>query len=185
MQITPLEIPDVKILEPPRHGDDRGFFSEIYHRERLQDAGIDLEFVQENYSWSAAANTLRGLHFQTGQYAQDKLVQVVRGTILDVAVDLREGSPWYGRYVMAEISAENWQQILVPKGFAHGFLTLAADTAVIYRVTTHYSQAHDSGVRWNDPDIGVDWPVDEAAAILSEKDRNLPFLADCATLFRY
>ena len=185
VQITELDIPDVKILEPQRHGDDRGFFSEIYNRRVLHDAGIDLDFVQENYSWSAEANTLRGLHFQTGEYVQDKLVQVVSGAILDVAVDLREGSPWYGRYVTAEISAENWRQILVPKGFAHGLLTLVPDTAVMYRVTTHYSPAHDSGIRWNDPDIGVEWPLQAESAILSDKDRKLPFLADCATLFRY
>lgn len=185
MQVTELEIPDVKLIEPVRHGDHRGFFSEIYNRETFHAAGIDLEFVQENYSLSVEANTVRGLHFQTGPFEQDKLVQVVRGAILDFVVDLRAGSPWFGRYVSAEISAANWRQILVPRGFAHGLVTLEPDTAVMYRVTGHYSAAHDTGVRWNDPDIGIEWPVNEADAILSDKDRQLPFLADCATLFEY
>ncbi len=185
MQVTELEIPDVKVLTPVKHGDNRGFFSEIYNRETLRSAGIDLDFVQENYSWSADANTVRGLHFQTGPCEQDKLVQVVSGAILDFAVDVRRGSPWFGQYVCAEISAANWQQILVPKGFAHGLVTLEPDTAVMYRVTGHYSREHDAGIRWNDPDIGIDWPVTAADAILSDKDKKLPFLADCVTLFDY
>ncbi len=183
MQVSQLSIPDIKILTPVKHGDNRGFFSEIYNRETLLDAGIDMDFVQENYSWSADVHTVRGLHFQTGNYQQDKLVQVVRGAILDVAVDLRRSSPSYGRYVSAEISAANWQQILVPRGFAHGFITLQADTHVMYRVTAHYSPEHDSGIRWNDPDIGIDWGISADQAVLSNKDANLPFLADCATLF--
>ena len=185
VQVTETDIPDVKILEPVRHGDHRGFFSEIYNRERFREAGIELDFVQENYSFSAAPNTVRGLHFQTGPCEQDKLVQVVSGAIIDFAVDLRSGSPWYGQYVKAEISADNWRQILVPKGFAHGLITLEPDTAVMYRVTAHFSAAHDSGVRWNDPDIGIDWPVSEANAVLSDTDRQLPFLSECATLFTY
>jgi len=185
VQVTELDIPDVKILEPVRHGDHRGFFSEIYNRETLRDAGITLEFVQENYSWSSEVNTVRGLHFQTGPFEQDKLVQVLSGAIMDYAVDLRTGSPWYGRYVQAEISAANWNQILVPRGFAHGLVTLEANTAVMYRVTGHYSAAHDAGVRWDDPDIGIDWPISAEQAILSDKDRQLPYLAECATLFTY
>jgi len=185
LEVKQLDIPDVKILTPAKHGDNRGFFSEIYNRQTLLDAGIDLNFIQENYSWSADQNTVRGLHFQTGPCEQDKLVQVVSGAILDFAVDLRSGSPWYGHYVCAEISAANWQQILVPKGFAHGLVTLEPDTAVMYRVTAHYSKAHDAGVRWNDPDIGIDWPIADDAAILSDKDQQLPFLAECDTLFEY
>ena len=185
MQIRELEIPDVKILTPVQHRDNRGFFSEIYNRQTLLAAGIALDFVQENYSLSADVNTVRGLHFQTGEFQQDKLVQVLQGTILDVAVDLRENSPWYGQHVCAEISAENWQQILVPKGFAHGFVTLQANTAVMYRVTAHYSAAHDAGIRWNDPDLAVNWPISESEAVLSAKDLALPFLADCDTLFHY
>jgi len=185
MQIKELAIPDIKILTPVQHRDNRGFFSEIYNRQTLLEAGIELEFVQENYSWSVDINTVRGLHFQTGEFQQDKLVQVVRGAILDIAIDLRHGSPWYGQYVCAEISAENWQQVLVPKGFAHGFLTLQPNTAVMYRVTTHYSPAHDAGIRWNDPDIGIDWPINENEAVLSDKDSTLPFLSDCDTLFVY
>ena len=185
MQVKELDIPGVKLITPVKHGDNRGFFSEIYNRETLRAVGIDMEFVQENYSWSADVHTVRGLHFQTGDYAQDKLVQVVSGAILDFAVDVRRGSPWFGQYVCAEISADNWQQILVPKGFAHGLLTLQPDTAVMYRVTAHYSREHDAGVRWNDPDIGIDWPVRDGDAVLSEKDKQLPLLADCDTLFEY
>jgi dTDP-4-dehydrorhamnose 3,5-epimerase len=185
VQIQELEIPDIKTLTPVQHRDNRGFFSEIYNRQTLLEAGITLEFVQENYSCSSEVNTVRGLHFQTGEFQQDKLVQVVSGAILDVAVDLRQGSPWYGQYVCAEISANNWQQILIPKGFAHGFLTLQPDTAVMYRVTAHYSAAHDAGIRWNDPDIGIDWPISQSDAVLSDKDTTLPFLADCDTLFQY
>ena len=185
MEVKELEIPDVKLITPVKHQDNRGFFSEIYNQERFAAAGINLQFVQQNYSWSADKNTVRGLHFQTGAYEQDKLVQVVKGAILDFAVDLRRGSPWFGRYVMAEISAENWTQILVPKGFGHGLITLEPDTAVMYRVTAHYSRAHDAGVRWNDPDIAIDWPVDAETAVLSEKDLTLPLLSDCATLFEY
>lgn len=185
MQIENLAIPDIKILTPVRHSDSRGFFSEIYNRETLLDVGINLEFVQENYSWSSCINTVRGLHFQTGEFQQDKLVQVVRGAILDVAVDLRQGSPWYGQHVCAEINADNWKQILVPKGFAHGFLSLTPETSVMYRVTAHYSAAHDAGIRWNDPDLNIDWPVSSDDAVLSDKDSELPFLADCDTLFQY
>ncbi len=183
MQLRELAIPDIKILTPVQHADSRGFFSEIHNRETLLKAGIDMEVVQENYSWSTDIHTVRGLHFQTGNFQQDKLVQVVRGAILDIAVDLRRSSSTYGQYVSAEISAENWQQILVPKGFAHGFVTLEAGTAVMYRVTAHYSPQHDAGIRWNDPDIGIEWGIAADQVVLSEKDANLPFLADCATLF--
>lgn len=189
MQIDELAIPDVKVLTPVKHSDNRGFFSEIYNRETLLEAGINLHFVQENYSLSADPHTVRGLHFQTGAYQQDKLVQVVSGAILDFAVDLRRGSPWFGQHVCAEISADNWRQVLVPKGFAHGLITLVPGTAVMYRVTAHYSREHDHGVRWNDPDIGIDWTangaIKENTVVLSEKDKELPFLADCDTLFDY
>lgn len=185
VQPDPPEIQDVKLLTPARHTDARGFFSEIYNVRALQEAGITLPFSQENYSHSTLAHTVRGLHFQKPPYAQAKLVQVVRGAIFDVAVDLRHGSPTFGQHVTALISAENWSQIYIPVGFAHGFCTLEPDTAVIYKVSAAYSPAHDAGVIWNDPDLAIAWPVSAGDAILSDKDRQLPALADCPACFAY
>ncbi|MEX6509166.1 dTDP-4-dehydrorhamnose 3,5-epimerase [Jiella sp. M17.18] len=178
-----LAIPDVLVLTCPRHGDDRGFFSETYNRNRFAEAGIAMEFVQDNHSLSAEPGTVRGLHFQTPPFAQDKLVRVVRGAILDVAVDLRTGSPTYGQHVSAVISAKAWNQILVPIGFAHGFVTLEPDTEVVYKVSNVYSPEHDKGLLWNDPALGIDWGVSEAAAILSAKDKVQPRLADLPAYF--
>ena len=185
MNVTELAIPDVKIITPTRHADDRGFFSEIYSRRRAESHGIELDIVQENFAFSLQKNTVRGLHFQTPPFAQAKLVQVVRGAILDFAVDLRNGSPWYGQFVSATISADNWQQILIPVGFAHGLCTLEPDTAVMYKVTTPYSPEHDTGILWNDPDIGINWPMETEDAILSAKDMTLPLLADFVSPFQY
>lgn len=185
MDYRPLEIPDVLLLEPVRHRDERGFFSEIYSRSAAAAAGIAADLVQENYSLSLAANTVRGLHFQTPPCAQGKLVQVVSGAILDVAVDLRKSSPWYGQYISVELSAENWSQLWVPEGFAHGFCTLEPDTAVIYKVSAPYSAEHDSGILWNDPELGIDWPVSGSDAVLSEKDAALQTFGDFETPFSY
>ena len=176
LNVQRLAIPDVLLLSMPQYRDDRGFFSETYNKRAFAEAGIDLDFVQDNHSLSEHAGTIRGLHYQSPPFAQDKLVRVVRGSILDVAVDVRRASPTFGQYVAAEISAENWNQILIPIGFAHGFCTLEPRTEVVYKVSCYYSAKNDLGIRWNDPDIGIDWPVDEANAHLSEKDRNLPFL---------
>ncbi|MEQ1611240.1 MAG: dTDP-4-dehydrorhamnose 3,5-epimerase [Hyphomicrobiaceae bacterium] len=183
MEIEPLAIPDVKLIRPKRFGDARGFFSEVYSRPALEKAGIAMEFVQDNHSRSARKGTIRGLHFQTAPFGQDKLVRVTRGSILDVAVDMRRASPTYGRHVSAVISAENWTQILVPIGFAHGFCTLEPDTEVLYKVTNIYAPANDGGVIWNDPDIGIDWPLDGAEPVLSDKDAKLPRLRDLPALF--
>lgn len=183
MEIEPLAIPDVKLIRPKRFGDARGFFSEVYSRPALANAGIAMEFVQDNHSRSARKGTIRGLHFQTAPFGQDKLVRVTRGSILDVAVDMRRASPTYGRHVSAVISAENWTQILVPIGFAHGFCTLEPDTEVLYKVTNIYAPANDGGVIWNDPDIGIDWPLDGAEPVLSDKDAKLPRLRDLPALF--
>ncbi len=183
MEIEPLAIPDVKLIRPKRFGDARGFFSEVYSRPALAKAGIAMEFVQDNHSRSARKGTIRGLHFQTAPFGQDKLVRVTRGSILDVAVDMRRASPTYGRHVSAVISAENWTQILVPIGFAHGFCTLEPDTEVLYKVTNIYAPANDGGVIWNDPDIGIDWPLDGAEPVLSDKDAKLPRLRDLPALF--
>ena len=177
MQIESLAIQDVKILMPAKHGDGRGFFSEVYNRKTLAGLGIDIEFVQDNVSLSAQAGTLRGLHFQTPPFAQDKLVRVIQGSIFDVAVDLRRASSSYGQHVSAVISADDWNQILVPIGFAHGFVTLEPDTQVSYKVSNYYSSEHDAGLSWDDPDIGIAWPLNGGEPVLSAKDRQHPRLA--------
>ncbi|MEQ8394788.1 dTDP-4-dehydrorhamnose 3,5-epimerase [Thalassobaculum sp.] len=183
MQVDALEISDVKILTPKRFGDARGFFSETYNKAALAEHGLDLDFVQDNHSMSQPVGVLRGLHFQTPPFAQDKLVRVVRGRIFDVAVDIRQGSPSFGKWVGAEISAEAWNQILVPVGFAHGFVTLEPDTEVIYKVTAPYAPEHDKGVAWNDPAIGIDWPLNGIEPTLSDKDTKHPALADLPAYF--
>lgn len=183
MQVEALEISDVKILTPKRFGDARGFFSETYNKAALAEHGLDLDFVQDNHSMSQAVGVLRGLHFQTPPFAQDKLVRVVKGRIFDVAVDIRHGSPSFGKWVGAEISAEAWNQILVPVGFAHGFVTLEPDTEVIYKVTAPYAPDHDKGIAWNDPSIAIDWPLNGIAPTLSDKDTKHPALADLPAYF--
>ena len=183
MRIEELNIPAVKVLRPRKHGDHRGFFSEVYNRQALAEAGIGIEFVQDNHSLSAEKGTVRGLHFQTPPFAQDKLVRVVRGAVFDVAVDLRRGSPTYGQHVSVVLSAEAWNQMLVPIGFAHGFMTLEPDTEVLYKVSNYYALDHDKGLLWNDPALGIAWPLDTGAAILSPKDRDLPRLTDVDSPF--
>jgi dTDP-4-dehydrorhamnose 3,5-epimerase len=183
MDIRDTAIPAVKLLTPRRFPDQRGWFGETYNRSAFAAAGIDLDFVQDNQSYSAQAGTVRGLHFQRPPFAQDKLVRVLRGAIFDVAVDLRRDSPSYGRHVAVELSAASGQQLLVPAGFAHGFCTLEPDTEVAYKVTAHYAPDHDGGLLWNDPDLAIFWPVGLDAALLSEKDRVLPRLAELSTPF--
>jgi len=184
LDIEPLEIPAVKLIRPSKFGDNRGFFSEVYNKEVLSGVGIVIDFVQDNHSYSAEKGVLRGLHFQNPPSVQSKLVRVTRGRIYDVAVDLRHGSPSFGKWVGAELSAENWTQILVPHGFAHGFVTLEPHTEVIYKVDAFYDADADGGVIWNDPDIGVDWPL-EGEPHLSAKDTHLPTLADWTSCFKY
>ncbi len=178
-----LAIPDVKVIRPKKHGDDRGFFSETYSQNAFAEIGIHIPFVQDNHAFSAAAGTLRGLHFQSPPFAQDKLVRVIRGSIFDVAVDLRKGSPTFGKCVSAIISAKDWNQILVPVGFAHGLLTLEPDTEVIYKVSNFYAPQHDLGVLWNDPALGISWPLNGMDPILSAKDKVQPRLADLPAYF--
>ncbi|MFN4202692.1 MAG: dTDP-4-dehydrorhamnose 3,5-epimerase [Tabrizicola sp.] len=182
MDLVPTSLTDVLILTPRRFGDARGWFTETWNASRMAEAGLDLTFVQDNHSYSAAKGTLRGLHFQRPPRAQGKLVRCSRGAILDVAVDIREGSSTYGRWVAVELTADNGRQILVPKGFLHGFVTLTDDTEVQYKCTDFYSPDHDGAVRWDDPAIGIDWGI--AAPILSEKDARAPLLAEIGTPFR-
>ena len=183
LEVRSLDIPDVKIISPIKHGDARGFFSETYSKKDFAEAGIHLDFVQDNHSTSARAGTLRGFHYQGPPFAQDKLVRVVSGRILDVAVDLRRASPTFGKWVAAEISAEKWNQILVPIGFAHAICTLEPNTQLIYKVTNYYSPQHDFGIRWNDKDIGVKWPFTDEQLIMSDKDRKQPLFKDVVDWF--
>lgn len=183
MQVVPTEIADVKLIVPKINRDHRGFFSETYNKAGLASLGADLEFVQDNHSLSVERGVIRGLHFQIPPFAQDKLVRVIRGSVFDVAVDIRRGSPTYGKHVARVISAADWNQFLVPIGFAHGFCTLEANTEVIYKVTNYYSPEHDRGVLWNDPDLGIAWPIAESEAILSDKDRRHPKLSELPVYF--
>ncbi|MEP1522223.1 dTDP-4-dehydrorhamnose 3,5-epimerase [Ascidiaceihabitans sp.] len=176
---TPLD--GVLILTPARFGDVRGFFSESWNRATMRDAGLDLEFVQDNHSLSARKGTLRGLHFQTPPMAQDKLVRCGRGALYDVAVDIRSGSATFGQWFGVELSAENGRQLLVPAGFAHGFVTLQDDTEICYKCTAPYAPDCDAGIAWDDPDIGVDWGISEP--VLSEKDATAPTLKELGSPF--
>lgn len=185
LDVQSFAIRDVKLIRPPKFGDHRGFFSETYNKRSFVDAGIDQDFVQDNHSLSGAKGTVRGLHFQTPPFAQAKLVRVLRGAILDVAVDIRNGSPTFGQHVSAVLSAENWSQLLVPIGFAHGFVTLEPDTEVLYKVTSSYAPDCDRGLLWNDPELGIDWPLPEAGPVLSDKDRTHPRLRDLPKFFTY
>jgi dTDP-4-dehydrorhamnose 3,5-epimerase len=184
MTISQTAIPDVLLITPPKFGDARGFFSEVYKDGALAEHGFDEVFTQDNHAYSAEAGVLRGLHYQSPPFAQDKLVRVIKGSIYDVAVDIRHGSPTFGKWVGVELSAENWQQLLVPKGFAHAYLTLEPDTEVLYKVTNPYAPECDKGILWNDPAIAIEWPID-GAPILSAKDEVQPLLADVALEFTF
>lgn len=183
LSVEPTAISDVKIITPKKFGDHRGFFSETWNRAAFAEAGLHLDFVQDNQSLSATVGTLRGLHFQSAPFAQDKLVRVTKGRILDVAVDLRASSPTFGQHVAIELSAENWRQLLVPIGFAHGFVTLEPDTEVLYKVTAPYGPKNDHGVAFDDPALGIDWRLPHGELVLSDKDRKHPRLADLPRYF--
>jgi dTDP-4-dehydrorhamnose 3,5-epimerase len=180
MIVEPTALPDVMLVTPRRFLDGRGFFSETWNQSRFAEAGIRGPFVQDNHAMSADRGVIRGLHLQIAPNAQGKLVRVVRGSIWDVAVDIRPGSATYGRHASAVLSAENWRQLWIPDGFLHGYCTLEADTEVIYKVTAPWDRQAERGVIWNDPALAVPWPIDAADAILSDKDRLLPRLAECA-----
>ena len=183
MDIIETAIAAVKIITPRRFGDDRGFFSEVFSARAFAEVDPSASFVQDNHSWSAKAGTIRGLHFQTPPFAQGKLVRVTRGRILDVAVDIRKSSATFGQHVAVELSAENWSQLWIPPGFAHGFSTLEDNCEVLYKVTAFYAKECDFGLAYDDPALGIDWKVTKSSAILSDKDKLHPGLADLQTLF--
>lgn len=180
-----LAIPEVVLLSPKIYRDGRGFFSETYSARVLEELGITADFVQDNHSLSRQKGVVRGLHFQTPPQAQDKLVRVTRGAIFDVAVDIRQGSPTFGRHVSAQLSAQNWQQLFVPKGFAHGFCSLQPDSEVVYKVSDYYAPQCDRGLAWDDKALAIAWPVSRDAVVLSDKDRHHPVLADLPGCFSY
>ena len=183
MQVQSLEIPDIKIIKPKKIGDERGYFAEIYTK-KIFDQNVDkIDFLQDNQSLSVEKGIVRGLHYQSPPYAQDKLVRCLSGSILDVAVDIRKDSVFYGKHIAKVISAENFEQILVPKGFAHGFLTLEENTIINYKVSNYYSFENDHGLYWADPDLAIDWGIDLDDVILSEKDASQPFFKDLRTPF--
>ncbi len=183
VDITSLAIPDLKLITPRKFVDDRGFFSEVFNTRAMRELGIDASFVQDNHSLSVSPGTVRGLHFQTPPHAQGKLVRVVRGRIFDVAVDLRRGSPTYGRHAAVELSAANWTQFWIPPGFAHGFYTLEPNSEVVYKTTEYYSAENDAGIFWADPALGIPWHQIAEETVVSNKDARLPRLADFASPF--
>jgi len=185
MHIERLAISDVLLISPSRHGDDRGYFSEVYRSDLLAGYGVGAAFVQDNHVFSAERGVLRGLHFQAPPSEQGKLVRCTRGAIRDVAVDIRGGSPTFGHHVSIVLSAANWRQMWIPPGFAHGYVTLEAGTEVQYKVTNYYDPASDRGLAWDDPDLAIEWGVEEAEVILSPKDIRHPRLVDAPVAFRY
>jgi dTDP-4-dehydrorhamnose 3,5-epimerase len=185
MDVKATDIPGVLLLKQRFFQDARGYFVETYNARTVREAGLEAEFVQDNQAGSLKRGTVRGLHFQVPPRVQAKLVRVLRGSIYDVAVDLRVGSPSYGRWVAATLTARGGDQLFVPRGFAHGYCTLEADTEVAYKVDDYYATECEQGLLWNDPALGVHWPISPADAVLSDKDRKLPLLADFASPFRY
>jgi dTDP-4-dehydrorhamnose 3,5-epimerase len=171
MDVIPLKLPEVLELRPRKFGDERGFFSETFSQAAMAKHKLPTVWVQDNHSFSAEKHVLRGLHYQSDPMAQDKLVRVVRGRIFDVAVDIRKGSPGFGKWVSLELSADAWNQVLVPRGFAHGFLTLEPNTEVIYKVTALYSPGHEQAIKWDDPDLAIEWPLNGQMPQLSAKDQ--------------
>lgn len=185
MQIDTLPLHGALVITPKKHGDDRGFFSETFRTDVLARRGIETPFVQDNQAFSSKRGVVRGLHFQISPHAQGKLIRCIKGAILDVGVDIRRGSPTYGRHVSVELSALNFKQLWLPPGFAHGYCTLEDNCEVLYKVTDYFAPSYDRGVAWDDPALGIDWQVSAPEAILSEKDRKQPRLAELPTFFEY
>lgn len=176
MKLIDTEIPDVKIIEPDVFGDNRGWFLESYSKKKLSDLGLNVEFVQDNHSFSAEKGTLRGIHFQNDPMAQSKLIRCTRGSVLDLAIDLRKGSPTYLKYIKVELSAENKREFFIPRGFGHGFLTLTDEVEFQYKCDQYYSPEFDRSIRYDDPELNIDWGVSDP--VISEKDKNAPLLKD-------
>jgi dTDP-4-dehydrorhamnose 3,5-epimerase len=184
LKFNKINIDGIVIVEPTVFGDNRGWFMETYSENNFKEAGIKIKFVQDNQSFSAAKGTLRGLHYQLNPKAQSKLVRCTKGAIFDVAIDIRKGSPSYGKWFAIELTAENKKQLLIPKGFAHGFMTLTDDVEVQYKVDELYSPECDRGIIWNDSAIGIEWPID-IVPVLSEKDEKAPLLKEAENNFSY
>jgi dTDP-4-dehydrorhamnose 3,5-epimerase len=185
MESQATQIPEIKLLRLEKHADARGFFSETYSRRDLTAVGITTDFVQDNHSLSAEQGVVRGLHFQLPPFVQQKLVRVIRGAIFDVAVDIRAGSPTYGAHVSAVLTSDDWNQLFIPAGFAHGFCTLEPNTEVEYKVSAYYAPRYDRGIRWDDPALAIDWPIAPGRAIISDKDRRLPLLEQLPAYFSH
>lgn len=183
MYMSNLTLCDIKVLSPRKHGDRRGLSSEVYNKKAFAQAGFEIEFVQDNHSFSTEKGTVRGLHFQPPPVAQHKLVRVVRGSVFDVAVDLRRRSATYGLHASVVLSAEAWNQVFIPIGFAHGFMTLEPNTEVVYKVSNYYSPKQDEGLLWNDPELGIQWPLSVEDAVLSDKDQQHPRLSELESPF--
>jgi dTDP-4-dehydrorhamnose 3,5-epimerase len=184
MPFIETELPGVLIFEPAVYGDSRGYFFEAYNEKTFQNAGVNLKFVQDNQS-SSSYGVIRGLHYQLNPFAQNKLVRVLYGTILDLAVDIRKGSPHYGKVVRVELSEENKKQLFIPVGFAHGFSVLSEKAVVLYKCDNFYSKESEAGIRYNDPDLQIDWQIPAGKEIVSDKDSILPLLKDCKTNFTF
>lgn len=185
MRIEISAIEGIVAITPPRFGDHRGYFSEVFKDAWFRENVADVTFIQDNESLSAQTGTVRGLHFQIPPFAQGKLVRCLAGRIMDVVVDIREGSPSFGKWLSQELSPENGMQLWVPAGFAHGFATLEPNSVISYKVTAPYSPQHDRGIAWNDPAIGIRWPFDERDMVSSDKDKTLPRLTDLPSHFSY
>ncbi|HPU64039.1 MAG TPA: dTDP-4-dehydrorhamnose 3,5-epimerase [Mobilitalea sp.] len=183
MNIRETKVKDLYILEPIVHGDNRGWTMESWSKKTLEEAGLYYNFVQDNHSFSAHKGILRGLHFQQGDAAQAKLVRCIRGAVLDVAVDMRKGSPTYMKWEAVELSEDNFRQLLIPRGFLHGFLTLTDNVEIVYKLDNYYNREADRSIRWDDPDLNIDWGIDDP--ILSDKDKNAPYLKDSDIDFYY
>jgi len=184
-RVIPTQIPDVKLVELRKFSDERGYFFESWSLERFGAAGLPMTFVQDNQAGSVSAGTMRGLHYQQAPNAQGKLIGVIRGAIFDVAVDIRHGSPTFGRSIGVTLTAAEPARLWVPVGFAHGYVTLEPDTEVVYKVTSGYAPQAEGGIRWDDPALGIDWPIPPAEMIVNDRDRNWPRLADAPVHFHY
>ncbi|WP_296072141.1 dTDP-4-dehydrorhamnose 3,5-epimerase [uncultured Agrobacterium sp.] len=184
MQLEAFSISGLKKITPVRFNDDRGYFSEVFKKEWFCQNVAEVDFVQDNESLSAVAGTVRGLHFQSEPFAQAKLVRCVQGRLMDVAVDIRSGSPTFGKWTSVELSALNGEQLWIPQGFAHGFMTLEDNTIISYKVSANYNADHDRGIRWNDPAIGIRWP-DTKTLVMSRKDMLHPLLSELPEYFTY